>query len=197
MPEPSDEAIMASKIALWWRRCSTKLEARHAHEQKRADILSQEPECQAERMVDDILVDWMRSRDMRRGNIYILRDSGFLLLTSLLKLQRLVKMTHATAMNTLADSAGAFKLSVQAIVTHLEKRKKSLAKYRARFEDTKGVRLLFKLPTNKLQERMDKDLKALETYRKEVETWAREIEDCLADTWSETNAWTVWVRGGF
>lgn len=197
MPEQSNEEIAATKITRWWRRYSWRLEARYAHARKQAYTLSQEPECQAERMIDVILVDWIRSRDIGRGNIYILRDNGFLLLTDLLKLQRLVKMTHTKAINMLTNSTGVFKSSVQNIVTHLGKRKRSLAKYQAKFEDTKGVRVLLGLPTNKLQERMYRDLQALEIYRKEVEKWAREVEDGLAGTWSETNAWTVWARDGF
>lgn len=195
----SAEAIAAARIVQWWRRCSTRLEARHTPTQKRAHTIFQKPECQAEWLINEILVDWMRSRDTRRGNIYIIRDSGFLLLTNLLKLQRLIKMTHTKAVSTLTDSTDVIKLGLRETVTLLEKRERSLATYTARFEDIKGVQVLFELPTNKLKERMDRDLKALESYRKEVEIWAREIEDCLADTWSETNAsnaWTVWFCGG-
>ncbi|KAF8416944.1 hypothetical protein EV426DRAFT_624835 [Tirmania nivea] len=190
MSEYSDEALAAAKIVRWWRRCSTSLEARRICARKREYT----PERQAEGLIDDILVAWIRSKDRRGGNIYILRDSGLLLLTSLLKLQRLIKMTHSTAMNRLTDSTEHFKLRHRYIIARLERRKNSLAKYEAKFRNTKGVGALFELPTNRLQERIDKDLEALETYRKEVEEWAREMEDC---TWNESYAWTVWARSGF
>jgi len=183
--EQSGEETAASKIAHWWRRCSSRLKARRAHTKKQADKRSQGPEGQAEVIIDNIIVRWMTSKYRQQRNI--VRDSGVPLLTCILKLQGLVKATHTRAMSGLTDTTGKYRLSsvavedIQDMVALLEKRKHLLAQSEAMFSNPEKVEVLFKLPVTELEDRMSKALVVLEAYQKEIEKWTRDIKDCLED----------------
>jgi len=183
--EQSSKETAASKIAHWWRRCSSRLKARRAHTKKQVDKRSQGPEGQAEVIIDDIIVHWMTSKYRQQRNI--VRDSGVPLLTSLLRLQGLAKATHTKAVNGLTDTTGKYRLSsvavedIQDIIALLEKRKHLLAQSEAMFSNPEKVEVLFKLPVTELEDRMSKALVVLEAYQKEIEKWTRDIKDCLED----------------
>ena len=183
--EQSGEETAASKIAHWWRRCSSRLKAQQAHTKKQADKRSQGPEGQAEVIIDDIIVRWMSSKYRQQRNI--IRGSGVPLLACILKLQGLTKATHTRAMSVLTDTTGKYRLSSVAVeniqnkVAPLEKRKHVLAQSEAMFSNPEKIEVLFKLPVTELEDRMSKALGELEAYQKEIEKWARDIKDRLED----------------
>jgi len=183
--EQSVKETAASKIAHWWRRCGSRLKARRAHTQKQADKRCQGPEGQAEVIIDDIIAHWMTSKYRQQRNI--VQDSGISLLTCILRLQGLAKATHAKAVNGLTDTTCKYRLSsvvvedIQDMVAFLEKWTRLLAQYEAMFRNPGKVEVLFKLPATELENRMSKALEVLETHKKEIEKWARDIKDCLED----------------
>ncbi|KAF8462270.1 hypothetical protein BDZ91DRAFT_734784 [Kalaharituber pfeilii] len=179
----SEEAIQATKIARWWKRCSVILRSRRENAAQRAQKIASGPQGEAEVAIHDLIAPAMRPRFWHQGRI--LENSGVAFFRGVLELGTLINTTHAVAMEALTSSRGKYKLSSQ-FVEHtqqtiglLEKRKTYLEKQKTFFRNEKEGQALLEMPLDKLQEKMDTALETLEKYTKEVHRWKTEIEGGL------------------